>query len=98
MCNPAHKKTLAAAGFGRCLTCPGASGRIEEGKMLCARTGATAQFITLKQAAVCDGKRPKLVLTENGREVGGRFYDLQLPVIRARLVALGKFPSPVSSL
>ena len=53
-----HSKALKGTGFECCARCPGTSGKVESGKMRCSRVGGKPEFISLVQAARCDGSRP----------------------------------------
>jgi hypothetical protein len=53
-----HEAALAGTCFARCAECPGTGGKIVDGRMSCARAGATPVLVTEAQAKACNGKKP----------------------------------------
>lgn len=62
--NPAlakHIEALKNTSFQKCATCPGTSGKVEEGNMMkCSRAGAVPVMVTPAQAQSCNGSKPTI--------------------------------------
>lgn len=57
-----HRVRLEGTGFEACAICPGCPGKAQSGLMRCSNAGAKGELITIEQASLCRGDKPRIPL------------------------------------